>query len=222
MEPETAELGGYRHVMEKEIFEQPDALRAAMRGRGVAAPGRGAGGACCPDCASLSTRRRLSDRCHFVACGTAYHAGLIGKALVESLAGLPAAAEVASEFRYREPLVTPADLVVAISQSGETSDTLGALREAQRRGARSLGVVNVVGSSVAREVDDVLYTRAGPEIAVASTKAYTTQIIVLTLLALELARLRGRLDPAATERAAGQVAGLPALGGPRAGLGGSG
>lgn len=190
LEPETAELGGYRHFMEKEIFEQPDALRSAFRGR--LSPG--ADGSVLPEIGALLGPGALVRHIHLVACGTAYHAGLVGKSLIERLAGIPASADIASEFRYRDPIIGPEDLLIAISQSGETTDTLGALREAQRKGAKSLAVVNVVGSSVARECDTVLYTRAGPEIAVASTKAYTTQIAVLTLVAVELARLRGRIS----------------------------
>ncbi len=207
MEPETAELGGYRHFMEKEIFEQPEALRAAFRGR--LAPG--AGGALLPEVGALLGPGAPVRHVHLVACGTAYHAGLVGKSLIERLAGIPASSDIASEFRYRDPIIGPEDLLIAISQSGETTDTLGALREAQRKGAKTLAVVNVVGSSVAREAGAVLYTRAGPEIAVASTKAYTTQIAVLTLVAIELARLRGAIDARDLPRMMADVAKIPEL-----------
>ena len=205
MEPEVAELAGYRHFMEKEIAEQPDAIAAAMRGRLSIDPA----GRLLPEIAPLADRIRMARHVYAVACGTAYHAGLIGGHIIERLAGVPVLCEVASEFRYRRPLIGPSDLCLTISQSGETSDTLGALREAQRLGAASIGVVNVVGSSVAREADEVLYTRAGPEIAVASTKAYTTQIVVLSLLAMEMARMRGRLDDDTTREILADVAKLP-------------
>jgi len=131
---------------------------------------------------------------YIVACGTAYHAGLIGKHAIEKLAKIPVEVDVASEFRYRDPFVDDKTLFIAISQSGETLDTLAALREAKRKGARVLSVVNVVGSSVARESDDVFYTWAGPEIAVASTKAYTTQLVCMYLIALFMGRTKGSLD----------------------------
>ena len=207
MEPETAELGGYRHFMEKEIFEQPEALRNAMRGRLTPGPD----GALLPEVGRVVGDASQLRAVHLIACGTAYHAGLVGKSLIEGLARIPATVDVASEFRYRDPIIDPSDLLIAVSQSGETSDTLGALREGQRKGARSLGVVNVVGSSVARETDAVLYTMAGPEIAVASTKAYTTQIVVLTLVALELARLRGTVSPSRLAEMTAELARLPGL-----------
>lgn len=208
MAPEQAVLGGYRHFMEKEIFEQPLAIAEAMRGRlgtetlaellpelHAAVGGRGA----------ADTLRQVC----LVACGTAYNAGLVGRALIESLAGIHARADIASEFRYGDPLVGPDDLIIAISQSGETTDTLGALRVGLGKGTRPLGVVNVVGSSVARETGNVLYTRAGPEIAVASTKAYTTQLVVLTLTAIELARMRGRMSDEETRAALRALGQLP-------------
>ena len=207
MEPETAELGGYRHFMEKEIFEQPEALRNAMRGRLSPGPD----GALLPEVSRVVGDASQLRAVHLIACGTAYHAGLVGKSLIEELARIPATVDIASEFRYRDPIIDPSDLLIAISQSGETSDTLGALREGQRKGAQALGVVNVVGSSVARETDAVLYTMAGPEIAVASTKAYTTQIVVLTLIALELARLRGTVSPLRLAEMTAELARLPGL-----------
>lgn len=190
-DPGQAERGGYPHFMLKEIHEQPRAVRDTLSGR-VRPSGEGV---------ILDTVRfdpqwiRQLRAVYLVACGTAYHAGLIGGRLIERLAGIPAWTEIASEFRYREPLVDERTLFVAISQSGETADTLAAMREAKRRGARVLAITNVVGSSVAREADDVVYTWAGPEIAVASTKAYTTQIVALTLLAVHLAELTGFTGP---------------------------
>ncbi|MGB9886135.1 MAG: glutamine--fructose-6-phosphate transaminase (isomerizing) [Moorellales bacterium] len=185
-DPQAAEKGGYPHFMLKEIYEQPQAARDALRGR----LDLETGWVRLPELDAHQERLSRVRKVVLVACGTAYHAGLVGRRLIENLAGLPAQAELASEFRYQDPLIDPNTLVVLISQSGETADTLAALREVRRRGALALGVVNVVGSSIAREAEAVLYTRAGPEIAVASTKAYVTQVLVLTLLALYLRQLR--------------------------------
>ena len=187
---EMAEKGGYEHFMLKEIHEQPVALRETLRGR---LP-RNGGEVEFPGLALSDARLRRVTRCVVVACGTAYHAGLVAKCAIESLAGIPVEAEVASELRYREPLVDKRTLGIVISQSGETADTLAALRELRSRGAAALAVTNVVGSTVAREADAVFYTQAGPEIAVASTKAYTTQLMVAYLLAIRLGRLRGVLS----------------------------
>ncbi|MEW6047702.1 MAG: glutamine--fructose-6-phosphate transaminase (isomerizing) [Bacillota bacterium] len=175
----AAEKGPYAHFMEKEIFEQPQAVRQTLAGRVDPATG-----AVRLKDAGLATRDlgRFS-KISIVACGTAWHAGLVGRALIESSARIPVTVELGSEFRYRDPLVDGSTLTVAISQSGETADTLGAVREARRRGSPVLAIVNVEGSSLAREADWVLYTRAGPEIAVASTKAYVTQLVALHLLA---------------------------------------
>lgn len=129
-----------------------------------------------------------------VACGTAYHAGLMGKTLIERMAKIPVEVDIASEFRYRNPLVTEKSLVIIVSQSGETADTLAALRDCNRIGARTLAITNVVGSTISREANDVIYTMAGPEIAVASTKAYTTQVVVMHLLALYFGRIKGTLE----------------------------
>ncbi|WPD19287.1 glutamine--fructose-6-phosphate transaminase (isomerizing) [Thermaerobacter composti] len=190
-DPGQAERGGYPHFMLKEIHEQPRAVRDTLAGR-IHRSGEGV----VLDAVRFDPEwvRQLR-AVYLVACGTAYHAGLVGGRLIERLAGIPAWTEIASEFRYREPLVDERTLFVAISQSGETADTLAALREARRRGARVLAITNVVGSSVAREADDVVYTWAGPEIAVASTKAYTTQLVALTLLAVHLAELTGFTGP---------------------------
>ena len=129
-----------------------------------------------------------------MACGTAYHAGIVGKYYIEKMARIPVEVDIASEFRYRNPIIDESCLCIVISQSGETSDTLEALKEAKRRGARTMAVTNVVGSSIAREADQVVYTYAGPEIAVASTKAYTTQLIVMLLLSLYISDLKGKIS----------------------------
>ncbi len=190
-EAAQAEKGGYEHFMLKEIHEQPKALRDTLRGRLL--PG---GLGVKLDEVSLDGEgvRRLQ-RIAITACGTAYHAGLVGKYIIERLVRIPVEVDIASEFRYRQPVIGPETLVVVISQSGETADTLAAMREAKRLGARVLAVTNVVGSSAAREAGDVIYTWAGPEIAVASTKAYTTQLLTMYLLAVYLARERGCLSP---------------------------
>lgn len=185
---EDAEKGGYQHFMMKEINEQPKAIRETLQRR------IGKDGKIKLDGISL-TREDLEkfNKISIVACGTAYHAGLVGKYAIEKMARMPVEVDVASEFRYRDPFVDEKTLFIAISQSGETLDTLMSLREAKRKGARVLSVVNVVGSSVARESDDVFYTWAGPEIAVASTKAYTTQLVCMYLLALYMGDLRGTI-----------------------------
>src|SRR5690606_26369958 len=149
------------------------------------------------------------NKVHIVACGTAYHAGLVGKSVIESLARIPVETDVASEYRYRNPIITPDTLVIVVSQSGETADTLAAMREAQRNGARVLAITNVVGSSVAREADDVLITWAGPEIAVASTKAYTSQLIAFYLLGLHMARAVGTLESESVEELIARLGKLP-------------
>ena len=187
---EAAEKGGYEHFMLKEINEQPKAVRDALRGR-IAANGK----AITLD--DLSWDRAFLDsfdKIYIVACGTAYHAGLVGKFYIEKLARSMVEVDVASEFRYRNPVVDENTLLIVVSQSGETSDTLAALKESKRLGAKTLAITNVVGSSIAREADQVLYTCAGPEIAVASTKAYTTQLILFFMLALYMAQIKGTLS----------------------------
>ena len=186
--PAMAEKAGYTHFMQKEIFEQPRALVDTLAGRVKA----GSPDVFLPDLVTADYELRCAKRLIFLACGTSYHAGLVGKFLMENLARVPTDVELGSEFRYRDPLVGPGDLVVAISQSGETADTLAAVREAKAKGAKALAICNVVGSSLVRESAGVLYTHAGPEIGVASTKAFTTQLVALYLLALHLGRLRGR------------------------------
>ncbi|HWH53265.1 MAG TPA: glutamine--fructose-6-phosphate transaminase (isomerizing), partial [Gemmatimonadaceae bacterium] len=180
------EKGGFEHFMLKEIFEQPQTIQNTMRGRLVVEEGFSKLG-------GLNlTREELKsfDQVIITACGTSWHSGLIGEMYIEELARIRSEVEYASEFRYRNPIVTDKTLSIVISQSGETADTLAAMREAKRRGAKTLGLVNVVGSTIAREDDGGIYLHAGPEIGVASTKAFTSQVIALALLTLKLARLR--------------------------------
>ena len=183
---DAAEKEGYEHFMLKEIYEQPKGLSETL-GRRLDDTGK-------INLEGISLTREDIEKfskIYIVACGTAYHAGLVGKYIIERLVKIPVEVDVASEFRYRDPLVDENTLFIAISQSGETLDTLAALREAKKKGARVLSVVNVVGSSVARESDDVFYTWAGPEIAVASTKAYTTQLMCMYMLALYMGLEKG-------------------------------
>ncbi|MFQ3598964.1 MAG: glutamine--fructose-6-phosphate transaminase (isomerizing) [Chloroherpetonaceae bacterium] len=184
------EKGGYDHFMLKEIFEQPDAILNSMRGRLLV----GEGSVRLGGISQHLERLRASKRIVIIACGTSWHAGLVGEYLIEELARIPVEVEYASEFRYRNPIINQDDVVLAISQSGETADTLAAIREAKSRGALVLGICNVVGSSIARETDCGIYTHAGPEIGVASTKAFTAQVTVLTLLALALGKRRTLSD----------------------------
>jgi len=180
------ERGGYAHFMLKEICEQPESIRNVLRGHLLEEEGTARLGGL-----NLSDEDLLKvNRIVLTACGTSWHAALVGEYMLEELARLPAEVEYASEFRYRNPLVDEHTLVIVISQSGETADTLAALREAKRRGARTLGIVNVVGSSIAREVDGGIFLHAGPEIGVASTKAFTSQLAALALFTLHLGRLR--------------------------------
>jgi glucosamine--fructose-6-phosphate aminotransferase (isomerizing) len=187
---EMIEKAGFAHFMLKEIFEQPQSLRNTLRGRLIPEEGTARLGGLNMTAAEL----RGINRVVITACGTSWHAGLIGEYLIEELARLPVEVEYASEFRYRNPVLPPGTVVVAISQSGETADTLAAMREAKRKGARVLGVCNVVGSTIARESDGGVYIHAGPEIGVASTKAFTSQVAALTLFTLYLGRL-GELSP---------------------------
>ena len=202
---EAAEKGGYPHFMLKEINEQPTAITATVSPRvedGM------------PDLRIPQLTDevlRSIGTVHLVGCGTAMHAGMVGKAAIETLARVPAEVDIASEFRYRDPILNPNDLVIIISQSGETSDTLAALKLAKGRGVPVLAIVNVVGSSIARAADYVLYTYAGPEIAVASTKAYMVQLCVLYLFALRLAYARGRLSAAETRRYTAQLLRAPEI-----------
>ena len=191
-DPIMAEKAGYKHFMLKEIHEQPWAVRETVLGR-----------------ASVESNKVFLDEMHLddealrsiervvvLACGTSWHSGLVGKFLIESLARLPVEVDYGSEYRYRDPIVDNKTLAIVITQSGETADTLAALREAKRKGARSIAICNVVGSMATRESDGTVYTHAGPEIGVASTKAFTTQLVALELLAVHLAQVRGVLDSA--------------------------
>ncbi|MGZ6081427.1 MAG: glutamine--fructose-6-phosphate transaminase (isomerizing), partial [Myxococcaceae bacterium] len=188
--PMMAEKGGHKHFMHKEIWEQPRALADTLRGRVLLSEGDVffEGWTLGPEDVKQLSRITL------LACGTSWHSALVGRAMIESLARIPVEVEIASEFRYRDPLVDPGQLAIAISQSGETLDTLCALREAKARGARTVALCNVVGSAMTREADLTVLTNAGPEIGVASTKAFTTQLAALYLLAVKLGRLRGTLD----------------------------
>jgi glucosamine--fructose-6-phosphate aminotransferase (isomerizing) len=180
------ERGGYDHFMLKEIFEQPVSVENTMRGRLILEDGTAKLGGL-----NLSHEQLLEiDNIIITACGTSWHSALIGEMLIEELCRIPVEVEYASEFRYKNPIVTPRTLCIVISQSGETADTLAAMREAKRRGARTLGLVNVVGSTIAREDDGGVYLHAGPEIGVASTKAFTSQVVALALFTLKLARKR--------------------------------
>jgi glucosamine--fructose-6-phosphate aminotransferase (isomerizing) len=185
-DPIMAEKGGYRHFMLKEMYEQPRAITDTFRGR--IAPETGS--IVLPDVNLDPATVRGIQRVAFVACGTAWHASLLGRSMVERLAGIPAEVDLASEFRYRDAIVGPETLVVAISQSGETADTLGAVKAARLKGCPILAITNVVGSALAREATGTLYMHAGPEIGVASTKAFSTMIVATYLLGLWLGRQR--------------------------------
>ena len=188
--PMMAEKGGYKHFMHKEIWEQPRAIADTLRGRMLLTEGD-----VHFDTWNLSQEQVKSfTKVTILACGTSWHSGVAGKHMIESLARLPVEVELASEFRYRDPIVEKSHLVIAISQSGETADTLGAFKEAKRLGAHTLAVCNVIGSAMTRESDLHILTNAGPEIGVASTKAFTTQLVTLYLLAVKLGRMRGTLS----------------------------
>lgn len=187
---EAAEKGGYPHFMLKEIYEQPTAIKQTLKSRLMDKNAE----IILDQIKITSEDIEKISKINIVACGTAYHAGFVGKYIIEKLARIPVEADIASEFRYRDPILDENSLVIVISQSGETADTLAALREAKKRGARIIAITNVVGSTVSREADDLLYTWAGPEIAVASTKAYTTQLIAMYLIGLKLARIKGKID----------------------------
>ena len=183
---EAAEKGGFEHFMMKEIFEQPKAVRDTIT------PRIRNGHIVLDDITLTAEELRRFTKINIVACGTAYHVGVVAKYAFEELLRIPVEVDVASEFRYRDPILNENTLMIIISQSGETADTLAALREAKRAGCRVLSVVNVVGSTIATESDDVLYTWAGPEISVASTKAYSTQLAVIYLLALYIGEQLGK------------------------------
>ena len=195
--------GGYPHFMFKEIMEQPEAVRKTISPRIKE-------GQIVFDELSLSEDFiRSLDRTFIVACGSSYHVGMVGKYNLERLLRKPVDVQLASEFRYADPLVGPNSLVIVISQSGETLDTMAALREARRLGAKILSIVNVVGSSIARESDDVLYTWAGPEIAVATTKAYSTQLVLLDMLGVYFAKVCGSIGDAEYEEIVEELLALP-------------
>lgn len=185
-ELEDAQKGGFPHFMLKEIMEQPESLQSSLRGRLILEEGKAKLGGL----DSVQKKLREIERINIIACGTAFYAGLVGKYMLEEYAGIPTEVDLASEFRYRKPILDKKTLVLAISQSGETADTLGALKEAKEKGVFTLGIVNSVGSSVARETEAGLYNHAGPEIGVASTKAFTSQLAILALLTLFLGRQR--------------------------------
>jgi glucosamine--fructose-6-phosphate aminotransferase (isomerizing) len=202
---EAAEKSGYEHFMIKEIFEQPKAIRETTTGRLA----KDDSGVILDELKWTRDDVAAIKKIAIVACGTAYHAGIVGKYYIEQLARIPVEVDVASEFRYRSPLVDEDTLAVVISQSGETLDTLAALKEAKKLGARTVAVTNVVGSSIAREADQVVYTWAGPEIAVASTKAYTTQLIGMLMLAVYMASLKGTIPAARVAEIIGGLKELP-------------
>ena len=203
-DPAMVQKGAYRHYMLKEIFEQPLAVRQTLSGNSIE-------GRIALKAPGVKARLEEAKRVQIVACGTSWHAGLVGKFLIERHAHLPVDVDYASEFRYRQPVSDDSTLTVAITQSGETADTLAALREAKERGATTLAICNVVGSMATREADGTLHTHAGPEIGVASTKAFTSQLVAVNLLALHLAELRGTLSRASIMEKLTALKGVPAL-----------
>ena len=204
---EAAEKGGYEHFMLKEIHDQPKAVRDTF-GTHISEDGKAA---VFDELNWTADDVAAFNKILIVACGTAYHAGLVTKQYIENLARIPVSVEIASEYRYSNPLTDDKTLCIVISQSGETSDTLAALKEAKRHGAKSLAITNVVGSSISREADNTVYTWAGPEISVASTKAYTTQLVAGLLFAVYLGQLNGKMDPALGGEILCGVKSLPTL-----------
>lgn len=202
---EAAEKGGYEHFMLKEIHEQPTAIKTTITPRIVD------GMPNIEECGMTEDMLKNFKNIFVVACGTAMHAGLVGKYVIEKISRIPVTVDVASEFRYRNPIITSDDLVILVSQSGETADTLEALRLAKRQGAKTLSIVNVKGSSIARESDYVLYTHAGPEISVASTKAYMVQLAVFYIIAFELAHAKGTISTDECKRLVSELCGVPDL-----------
>jgi glucosamine--fructose-6-phosphate aminotransferase (isomerizing) len=203
----AAEKGGYRHFMLKEIFEQPRAITDTFRGRISPETGE----IMLPDLALDAATVRGIQRVVLVACGTAYHAAMLTRSMIERLAGLPAEVDLGSELRYREPVMGPETLVIAVSQSGETADTIGSIKMAKQRGCPTLSITNVVGSALARETTGVLYMNAGPEIGVASTKAFTTMLVAGYLLALWLGRRRDAITPQDVQKRIADLIELPRL-----------
>jgi glucosamine--fructose-6-phosphate aminotransferase (isomerizing) len=206
-DPIMAEKAGYKHFMLKEIFEQPTAARETILGRVSQDSGR----VFLDEMKITEAQLRAVDRITILACGTSWHAGLIGKFMIEQLARVQVDVDYGSEYRYRAPIVSKHALAVVITQSGETADTLAALREAKKDGAASIAICNVVGSMATRETDGTIYTHAGPEIGVASTKAFTSQLVALYLLALRLAQVRGTLSPEASKPHVDALLQLPYL-----------
>jgi glutamine---fructose-6-phosphate transaminase (isomerizing) len=206
-DPVQAEKAGYKHFMLKEIFEQPTAVRETILGR--VSPDTGL--VFLDEMALTDDDFRSIDKIQLLACGTSWHAGLVGKFLLEQLAGLPTEVDYGSEYRYRSPLANDRTLTVIITQSGETADTLAALREAKSKGSRSIAICNVVGSMATREADGTLYTHAGPEIGVASTKAFTCQLVALHILAMYLGQVRGTLSEEQRRRHIGELLRLPSV-----------
>ncbi len=200
---EAAEKGGYAHFMIKEINEQPDAIKTTI------IPRIKDGMPNLEECGITPEKLRDFNNITIVACGTAMHAGMVGKYVIEKLARIPVNVDIASEYRYRNPIVNEGDLVIIISQSGETADSLAAMRLAKEKGATTLAIVNAKGSSIAREADMLIYTLAGPEISVASTKAYTTQLSVMYLLAFELAFAKGKIDETECKRLVSELLKTP-------------
>ncbi len=203
LDAQSAEKGGYEHFMMKEIYEQPkvitDTINSLIKDDGINLSNIG-----------LSENDiKNTNQIIIVACGSAYHVGVVGQYVIEDLARIPVRVEIASEFRYRNPMLDSKDLVVVVSQSGETADSLAALRLAKEKGAKTLGIVNVVGSSIAREAENVLYTLAGPEISVATTKAYSTQLIAMYVLAIEFAKVRSRIDRQKYEELINEIKTIP-------------
>jgi glucosamine--fructose-6-phosphate aminotransferase (isomerizing) len=205
--PLLAEKGGYRHFMLKEIFEQPKAVQDTLTGRLLEEEGD----VYLEDIGMTDAELRGFSRICIVACGTSWHSALVGKFYMEDQCRISVEVDIASEFRYRNPVIGPDTLVIAISQSGETADTLAAVREAHCRGVRTIAICNVVDSSIPREADGVIYTHAGPEIGVASTKAFVTQVLTLSLLALRLGRATGVVSITEGKELIGQLLRLPAL-----------
>jgi glutamine---fructose-6-phosphate transaminase (isomerizing) len=205
-DPMMAEKAGYKHFMLKEIFEQPTAARETILGR----VSQDTGTVFLEEMKITEAQLAAVEHVTILACGTSWHAGLVGKFLIEQLARIPVEVDYGSEYRYRHPIVRAKSLAVVITQSGETADTLAALREAKRGGSPSIAICNVVGSMATRETDGALYTHAGPEIGVASTKAFTSQLVALYLLALRLAQIRGVLTPEASKPHVDALLQLPA------------
>jgi glucosamine--fructose-6-phosphate aminotransferase (isomerizing) len=205
-DPMMAEKAGYKHFMLKEIFEQPTAARETILGR----VSQETGTVFLEEMKLTDAQLAAVEHVTILACGTSWHSGLVGKFLIEQLARIPVEVDYGSEYRYRHPIIQPNSLAVVITQSGETADTLAALREAKRAGAPSVAICNVVGSMATRETDGALYTHAGPEIGVASTKAFTSQLVALYLLALRLAQVRGVLSPEASKPHVDALMQLPA------------